>query len=114
MAATRVCRWTPWCATCATSSSVAALFSIPILLWSPIGRDVLGFDVPAPFGRRDDVFALILSLPGIFYSSWIFFDGALRALRARTIGRDCALMRRGRCAQASASWGRDWTISASS
>ncbi|MEP6661626.1 MAG: heavy-metal-associated domain-containing protein, partial [Acidimicrobiales bacterium] len=28
---------------------VAALFSIPILLWSPIGRDVLGFDIAAPF-----------------------------------------------------------------
>jgi Cu2+-exporting ATPase len=64
---------------------VAALFSIPILLWSPIGRDVLNFDVQAPFGLRDDVFALILSLPVIFYSSWIFFDGAVRALRARTL-----------------------------
>ena len=64
---------------------VAALFSIPILLWSPIGRDVIGFDVAAPFGLRDDVFALILSLPVIFYSSWIFFDGAVRALRARTL-----------------------------
>jgi len=64
---------------------VAALLSIPILLWSPIGRDVLGFEVPAPFGLRDDVLALILSLPVIFYSGWIFFDGAFRALRARTL-----------------------------
>ncbi|MEX1265070.1 MAG: heavy metal translocating P-type ATPase [Actinomycetota bacterium] len=64
---------------------VAALFSIPILLWSPIGRDVLGFDLAAPFGLRDDVFSLILSLPVVFYASWIFFDGAARALRARTL-----------------------------
>src|SRR5512133_3385341 len=64
---------------------VAALLSIPILLWSPIGREVIGFTVPAPFGLRDDVFSLILSLPVIFYSSWIFFDGAWRALRARTL-----------------------------
>ena len=64
---------------------VAVLLSVPILLWSPIGRDVLGFDAPAPFGLRDDVFSLILSLPVIFYSSWIFFDGAWRALRARTL-----------------------------
>jgi Cu2+-exporting ATPase len=64
---------------------VAALFSVPILLWSPIGRDVLGFDVAAPFGLRDDVFMLLLSLPVIFYSAWIFFDGAFRALRARTL-----------------------------
>jgi P-type Cu2+ transporter len=64
---------------------VAALLSIPILLWSPIGREVIGFSVPAPFGLRDDVFSLILSLPVIFYSAWIFFDGAWRALRARTL-----------------------------
>jgi Cu2+-exporting ATPase len=64
---------------------VAALFSVPILLWSPIGREVLGFDVPAPFGLRDDVWSLLLSLPVIFYACWIFFDGAVRALRARTL-----------------------------
>ena len=63
----------------------AALLSIPILLWSPIGRDVLNFDAGAPFGLRDDVWLLLLSLPVIFYSAWIFFDGAVRALRARTL-----------------------------
>jgi Cu2+-exporting ATPase len=64
---------------------VAAVLSIPILLWSPIGREVLGFTAAAPFGLRDDVFSLILSLPVIFYSAWIFFDGAWRALRAKTL-----------------------------
>jgi P-type Cu2+ transporter len=64
---------------------VAAVLSIPILLWSPIGREVLGFPAPAPFGLRDDVFSLILSLPVVFWSAWIFFDGAWRALRARTL-----------------------------
>jgi Cu2+-exporting ATPase len=64
---------------------VAAIFSVPILLWSPIGREVLGFQAPAPFGLRDDVWSLLLSLPVIFYSCWIFFDGAVRALRARTL-----------------------------
>ena len=64
---------------------VAAILSIPILLWSPIGRDVLQFDVAAPFGLRDDVFMLLLSLPVIGYSAWIFFAGAYRALRARTL-----------------------------
>src|ERR687892_2403221 len=64
---------------------VAAIFSVPILLWSPIGRDVFGFEVAAPFGLRDDVWMLLLSLPVIFYSSFIFFDGAVRALKARTL-----------------------------
>jgi Cu2+-exporting ATPase len=64
---------------------VALILSIPITLFSPIGREVLGFTVPAPFGIRDDIVALVLSLPVIFYSAWIFFDGAFRALRARTL-----------------------------
>ncbi len=64
---------------------VAAIFSIPVLLWSPIGRDVLGFTAAAPFGLRDDVWSLLLSLPVIVYADSIFFDGAYRALRARTL-----------------------------
>ncbi|MGW2519605.1 heavy metal translocating P-type ATPase [Streptomyces sp. NPDC001617] len=64
---------------------VAVLFSIPIVIWSPIGKDVFGLDVPVPFGLREDVWALLLSLPVIFYSCTIFFDGAWRALRARTL-----------------------------
>ncbi|MGH3584258.1 MAG: heavy metal translocating P-type ATPase, partial [Mycobacterium sp.] len=64
---------------------VALVLSIPIMLWSPMGRDMFGFTVPAPFGLRDDVFTLLLSLPVVFYSDWIFFDGAYRALKARTL-----------------------------
>ena len=64
---------------------VALVLAIPITLWSPMGRDMFGFTVPAPFGLRDDVFTLLLSLPVVFYSAWIFFDGAYRALRARTL-----------------------------
>src|SRR5665647_1150987 len=50
-----------------------------------MGRNMLGFGLPAPFGVRDDVFALILSLPVVFYAGWIFFDGAVRALRNKTL-----------------------------
>ncbi|HET8643505.1 MAG TPA: heavy metal translocating P-type ATPase [Pseudonocardiaceae bacterium] len=64
---------------------VALLFSIPIVVWSPIGSEVFGLNVPVPFGLREDVWALLLSLPVIFYSSWIFFEGAVRALKARTL-----------------------------
>jgi len=64
---------------------VALVLSIPIMLFSPMGRDMLGFHIPAPFGLRDDVFTFLLSLPVVFYSAWIFFDGAWRALRARTL-----------------------------
>jgi len=64
---------------------VAAVLSVPILLWSSIGRQVLHFGVPAPFGLRDDVLQLILSLPVIAYSGAFFFVGAVGALRARTL-----------------------------
>jgi Cu2+-exporting ATPase len=64
---------------------VAAVVSVPILLWSPIGRDVLGFGTAAPFGLRDDVWQLLLSLPVVGYSAAIFFTGAWQALRARTL-----------------------------
>ena len=64
---------------------VAAILSVGVTLWSPMGRDMFGFTAPTPFGLRDDVMALILSLPVIFYSAWIFFDGAYRALKARTL-----------------------------
>ena len=64
---------------------VALVLSVPIMLFSPMGREVFGFGVSAPFGMRDDVFAFLLSLPVVFYSAWIFFDGAWRALRARTL-----------------------------
>jgi Cu2+-exporting ATPase len=64
---------------------VAAVLSIGVTLWSPMGRDMFGFTAPTPFGLRDDVMALVLSLPVIFYSAWIFFDGAYRALKAHTL-----------------------------
>src|SRR5512135_2669494 len=64
---------------------VAAVLSVPVLLYSPIGREVLGFTAPAPFGLRDDVVALLFTLPVIVYSDAVFFTGAWRALRARTL-----------------------------
>ncbi|MCB2176405.1 MAG: heavy metal translocating P-type ATPase [Actinomycetales bacterium] len=64
---------------------LAAALSVPIALWSPVGRQALSFGVPAPFGLRDDVFALLLSIPVLFGASWVFFEGAWRALRARTL-----------------------------
>ncbi|HEX6758843.1 MAG TPA: hypothetical protein VF086_10625 [Propionibacteriaceae bacterium] len=34
---------------------VEAVLSMPIKLWSPIGRELLRFTGAAPFGLRDDV-----------------------------------------------------------
>ncbi|OXR45105.1 Copper-exporting P-type ATPase A [Nocardia cerradoensis] len=64
---------------------VALVFSVLVMMWSPMATDMFGIDLPVPFGLRQDVWALILSLPVIGYSSTIFFTGAWQALRARTL-----------------------------
>jgi Cu2+-exporting ATPase len=64
---------------------VAVAFAIPIAIWSELGERIFGSVPPTPFGMRDDVWEFLLSLPVIFYSSWIFFRGAYVALRARTL-----------------------------
>ncbi|WP_194833719.1 cation-translocating P-type ATPase [Nocardia sp. XZ_19_369] len=64
---------------------VAAVFSVLVMLWSPMATDMFGLHLPVPFGVRQDIWALVLSLPVIFYSSAIFFTGAVAALRARTL-----------------------------
>lgn len=64
---------------------VALAFAVPIVLWSPLGTDVFGLDLATPLGMGADTWQFVLSLPVIFYSSWIFFSGAWAALRARTL-----------------------------
>ncbi|WP_373862450.1 copper-translocating P-type ATPase [Nocardia acidivorans] len=64
---------------------VALVFSLLVMFWSPMAEDMFGLHLPVPFGLRQDIWALILSLPVIFYSSTIFFTGAVAALKARTL-----------------------------
>jgi Cu2+-exporting ATPase len=64
---------------------VAVVFALAITMYSHIGMEILKLDLPIPFGLRVDVWQLLLSLPVIFYSSAIFFTGAVAALRARTL-----------------------------
>jgi Cu2+-exporting ATPase len=64
---------------------VALAFAIPIALWSPIGKSIFGSTPPTPFGMRNALWQLLLSLPVVFYSSQIFFTGAYHALKAKTL-----------------------------
>jgi Cu2+-exporting ATPase len=64
---------------------VALLFAIPIALWSPIGKSIFDSTPPTPFGMRNSLWQLLLSLPVVFYSSQIFFTGAYQALKAKTL-----------------------------
>jgi Cu2+-exporting ATPase len=64
---------------------VALVFAVPIALWSPLGDRIFGSTPPTPFGMRDSLWQFFLSLPVVFYSSQVFFKGAYKALRAKTL-----------------------------
>jgi P-type Cu2+ transporter len=64
---------------------VAFVFAILIAIWSPLGESLFGSTPPTPFGIGDDLWQFFLSLPLIFYASTIFFVGAWKALRAKTL-----------------------------
>jgi Cu2+-exporting ATPase len=64
---------------------VALVFTVPIVLWSDVGKNLFGSALATPFGIDREVFELLLSLPVVLYASSIFFTGALAALRARTL-----------------------------
>ena len=64
---------------------VALVFTIPTVIWSPVGETLFGSMPTVPFGLDMEIWQLLLSLPIVFYASSIFFTGALVALRARTL-----------------------------
>ena len=64
---------------------VALVFTVPIVLWSMVGTELLGTELATPFGIDRDVWQLVLSLPIVLWASSIFFTGAIAALRARTL-----------------------------
>jgi Cu2+-exporting ATPase len=64
---------------------VALVFTIPTVIWSPVGETLFGSMPAVPFGLDMEIWQLLLSLPIVFYASSIFFTGALVALRARTL-----------------------------
>ena len=64
---------------------VALVFAILIAIWSPLGDSLFGSTPPTPFGIGNELWQFFLSLPVIFYASTIFFVGAWKALRAKTL-----------------------------
>jgi Cu2+-exporting ATPase len=64
---------------------VALVFTVPIVLWSMVGTNLLGSELATPFGLDRDVWQLVLSLPVVLYASSIFFTGAVAALRQGTL-----------------------------
>jgi Cu2+-exporting ATPase len=64
---------------------VALVFTIPTVIWSPVGETLFGAMPDVPFGLDMELWQFLLSLPIVLYASSIFFTGAVAALRARTL-----------------------------
>jgi Cu2+-exporting ATPase len=59
------------------------ILSIPIILYSPVGEQLLGLRLPAPIPVPWILF--ILTTPLYFYSGWIFLYSSYHALKQRTL-----------------------------
>ncbi len=64
---------------------VALIFAVPVFLYSPLFTQFFKINLPVPFGLDINVFAFLLATPPILYSGWIFYAGAWRALKNRTL-----------------------------
>ncbi|MEO8287073.1 MAG: heavy metal translocating P-type ATPase [Chloroflexota bacterium] len=59
---------------------VALLLTIPTVLYSPLGRSLLGISLPT-LGVDTNWIMLVLSTPVVFYAGWMFIGGAYHSLR---------------------------------
>jgi P-type Cu2+ transporter len=64
---------------------VALALTIPIVLYSSLGTDVLRINLPVPFGLPRNWLLLLLTTPVVWWCGWIFHSGAWRALRNRSL-----------------------------
>jgi len=58
---------------------VALALTIPTVLYSPLGTDFFGIDLPSGIGRN--WLAFIFSTPVVLWAGWIFIGGAYHSLR---------------------------------
>lgn len=61
----------------------ALVFTIPIILYSPLGTEFLKLDLPSPIPTQ--WLLLILTTPVFFYSGWIFLYSTYFALRDKAL-----------------------------
>src|SRR5215203_5961661 len=63
---------------------VALVLTVPTVLYSPLGMNLLGMRLPT-FGLDENLIMLLLSTPVVFYCGWIFISGSYYSLRRRTL-----------------------------
>src|SRR5881296_3981402 len=61
----------------------ALVLSVPIILYSPLGKFIFGIQPPSPIPVPWLLF--LLTTPVFFYSGWIFLYSSFRALQNRTL-----------------------------
>ncbi len=64
---------------------VAFILAIPIFLYSPLATEVFDIHLGTPFGIDPKILSFLLATPAVFWSGKMFFVGAYRALRNRTL-----------------------------
>jgi Cu2+-exporting ATPase len=64
---------------------VALVLTIPIVLYSSLGTEVLRLHLPTPFGIGRNWLLLVLATPVVWWCGWVFHSGAWRALRNRAL-----------------------------
>lgn len=64
---------------------VTLALAIPVFLYSPLFTEVLQIRFPVPFGLSTNLFLFILSTPAVVWGGQMFFVGAYRALKNRTL-----------------------------
>lgn len=63
---------------------LALILAIPTILYSPLGYDFLGIDMPKPDINANWI-SLITSTPVVWWAGWIFIGGAYHSLRRRSL-----------------------------
>ena len=64
---------------------VAFILAVPIFLYSPLATEVFNVRLRTPFAVDRNILAFILATPAVMWSGKMFFVGAYRALRNRTL-----------------------------
>ncbi len=62
---------------------VALFLTIPIIAYSPLGKNIIGLRLPEPIPASWIMF--LLTTPVFFYSGWIFLYSTYKALQAKTL-----------------------------
>lgn len=59
------------------------ILTIPIVLYSPMGRELFGVNLPIPFSLP--LLLLLLTTPVFFYGGWLFLYSSYQALKHRNL-----------------------------